>query len=106
MTLTTRPVRPTELLEGRATFAGRPVTGFWRTNAGTPVRHVAFVQCFGCQRRGAWTTVTGKRTLANGTFALTIAPRWQGPRYRATIVGPNRGTTYAPDASAVAPSAL
>jgi hypothetical protein len=106
MELTTEPTGRTELLRGRATFHGRPVTGFWRTLEGTPIRLAAVFECFACLGRRGWSWFGGKRTGAGGTFAATVPPRARAHRYRATIVGPNSGATLAPDASAVALSSL
>jgi hypothetical protein len=35
---------------------------------------------------------------------VQLRPAWTAPRYRVTVTGPNRGWTYAPDASVVVPS--
>ena len=105
LTLTATPTGSTELLEGRATFQGRPVTGFSPTNAGKPILLSAFLDCFACGGSG-WIRFTAKRTAADGTFAATVPLTRKGTRYRASITGPNRGTTLAPDASAIAESSL
>ena len=104
--LTTEPTGGTELLRGRATFHGRPVSGYWRTLEGSRIRHAATFECFACLGKPGWSWFGGKRTSVDGTFASTVAPRARARRYRATIVGPNIGSTLAPDASAVAPSSL
>ena len=106
MELETEPTGGTELLRGRATFHGRPVTGFWRTLEGTPIRLAAVFECAACLGRPGWSWFGGKRTRADGSFAATVPPRARARRYRATIVGPNIGATLAPDASAVALSSL
>jgi hypothetical protein len=103
--LAATPRGRTELLEGRATFQGRPVAGFWRTLEGDPVRHAAVLECFACYgRTSGWTWFNGVRTRSDGRFAATVPLAARGPRYRAAIVGPNVGRTLAPDASAVAAS--
>jgi hypothetical protein len=106
MELTTEPSGGTELLRGRATFHGRAVAGFWRTLEGTRIRLAGVFECFACLGRPGWSWFGGKRTQANGTFASTVPPPAKARRYRASIVGPNIGTTLAPDASAVAVSSL
>jgi hypothetical protein len=107
MTLAARPTGATELLEGQATFQGRPVTGYWRTAAGTPIRLAAALDCFACFGNAAgWTRFTSVRTRPDGSFAATVPLSGRGPRYRATIVGPNIGATLAPDASATAETSL
>jgi len=37
---------------------------------------------------------------ADGSFGVLLRPSWLGRRYRATVAGPNVGTTYAPDVQA------
>ena len=105
ITLEATPSRSTEILRGRATFGGRPVTGYSPTNAGTPILLSAFFDCAGCGGVG-WTRFGAKRTAQNGTFALTVPLPRRGKTYRVSIAGPNRGTTLAPDASTTAPSSL
>src|SRR3954447_15226588 len=55
--------------------------------------------CF-CAGRG-WSWFNSVRTRAGAKFGANIPSRALARRYRATIVGPNIGTTLAPDASAV-----
>jgi len=38
---------------------------------------------------------------ADGSFSVLLRPDWTGSRYRATVLGPNLGTTLAPDAQAI-----
>jgi hypothetical protein len=104
--LAAEPTGGTELLSGRATFHGRPVTGFWRTLEGAPIRHAAVLECFACLGGAGWAWFNSVRTRGDGTFAATVPPRALASRYRASIVGPNIGATLAPDASAVTASAL
>jgi hypothetical protein len=103
ITLAAEPFRRTELLSGRATFQGRPVTGSSPTNAGTPILHSAFADCFACGSNG-WVRFGAKRTQRDGTFSITVPLDRRGSKYRVSITGPNRGATLAPDAAAVAPS--
>jgi hypothetical protein len=103
ITLAAEPFRRTELLTGRATFQGRPVTGSSPTNAGTPILHSAFADCFACGSNG-WVRFGAKRPQSDGTFAITVPLDRRGAKYRVSITGPNRGATLAPDAAAVAPS--
>jgi hypothetical protein len=44
----------------------------------------------------------GVRPKADGTFSVLLRPSWIGTRYRASVSGPNIGTTLAPDAQAFA----
>jgi hypothetical protein len=106
MELAAEPRRATEILRGRATFQGRPVTGFWRTLEGSRVREAATVECLACRGASGWTWFNSVATRADGTFAATVPLDARAHRYRATIVGPNVGTTLAPDASAVTATSL
>jgi hypothetical protein len=90
------------VLEGSADFQGRAVTGFSPTPEGKRLRHYAFVDCLGCGGTRTWKRLAAVRTRANGSFRLFVRPAWRGSRYRVTVAGPNRGTTFAPIASAVA----
>jgi hypothetical protein len=90
------------VLEGSADFQGRPVTGFSPTPEGKRLRHYAFVDCLGCGGTRAWERLTAVQTRANGSFRLFLRRAWRGSRYRVTVAGPNRGTTLAPVATAVA----
>jgi hypothetical protein len=88
-------------LTGTASFQGRGIYGTSPTTAGTPVRHYAFVDCLGCKGSG-WNRLLGLRLAGpRGAFALLLRPAWAAPSYRVTVAGPNRGWTYAPDASVV-----
>jgi hypothetical protein len=104
--LDARPTGATELLEGRASFAGRPVTGFSPTPEGTPIRLAAALDCFTCFGTRGWVRFTGVRTRSDGSFAATVPLRARASKYRAVVAGPNRGATYAPDGAAVVSSAI
>jgi hypothetical protein len=92
-------------LSGRATFQGKPVTGFSTTPAGTRLRIYVYVDCFGCPAaRHGWSAMIGLRPKADGTFAVLLRPSWRGSHYRAAVAGPNIGATLAPDAEALAPA--
>ncbi len=93
----------TVLIEGQASFQGRPVTGYSPTPEGDPIRLSAFVDCFACRGSG-WARVTGKATRAGGKFGTFMRREWLGPRYRVIVPGPNRGTTLAPDAAVIVAS--
>jgi hypothetical protein len=102
--------KPTEIeaqasggrLTGSVTFAGKGVFGTSPTTAGTEIRHYAFVDCSGCPGTSGWKRLLGLRLEGpGGTFALALSGQRLGKSYRVTVAGPNRGTTYAPDASVV-----
>ena len=101
MELATHAVGQRQVLHGRATFHGRAVTGFWRTLEGTPIRHAAVLECSPCYGRKGWSWFNSVRTTSDGRFGATVPPAALAERYRASIVGPNVGSTLAPDASAI-----
>jgi hypothetical protein len=85
-------------LTGTAVFQGRPLTGFTTTLEGKRLRVYAYLDCFGCPAaRHGWRRLLGLAPKADGTFTVRLRPAWTGRRYRATIPGPNAGSTYAPD---------
>jgi hypothetical protein len=95
-----------EVVRGKASFHGRPLFGTQETRRGS-VRIGVYVDCFRCalNPRG-WARATRVPTRGpTGSFAVRIRPRWQGTKYRISMVGPNLGWTRAPDARIVVPSA-
>jgi hypothetical protein len=96
-----------ETLQGTATFAGTPVFGFSPTPEGKRLRAVVYVDCFACPPAvSGWARAIGLFPRApDGSFSLLVRPSWLGTRYRLTLAGPNRGTTLAPDARVIVPSA-
>jgi hypothetical protein len=100
ITLTAAPKGDTEVLTGIATFQGRAVSGYSRTNAGKPILLSAFFDCSGCGASG-WFRFGATRTASDGSFGITVPLNRRANRYRVSITGPNRGATLAPDASAV-----
>jgi hypothetical protein len=103
--LSAEPASGGERLVGRAQFQGSPVGGYSRTNSGIRYRIFAFLDCFSCPKP-AWRRIGGVAPRADGTFRLLVKPKFSGTRYRVTIAGPNRGSTLAPDASAIARTTL
>jgi hypothetical protein len=92
-------------LTGSVSLGGRPVTGFTSTLEGKRLRIYVGLECFGCPAaRGGWSRMLGVAPKSNGTFAVLLRPAWLGKRYRATVAGPNAGTTYAPDAQIEIPA--
>jgi hypothetical protein len=106
MEVSAEPTGRSELLTGRASFHGTPVTGAWRTLEGDPVPHAAVIECFACMGKPGWTWFNSVRTRSGGRFGANVPLRAVSRRYRASIVGPNIGTTLAPDASAVTSTSL
>lgn len=91
-----------ERLLGEARFAGRGVYGFSPSPEGKRLRLTAYIDCFACPGAAGWKRLLGVRLRGpRGSFAVGIRPAWTGRRYRAIVQGPNRGWTYAPDASAI-----
>ena len=101
--------RPTQLtltsdgthLGGSLTFHGAPVTGTTFTLEGKHPRIYVYLDCFDCGGKAGWTRMIGVAPKADGSFSVLLRPDWTGSRYRATVSGPNLGTTLAPDAQAI-----
>ena len=90
-------------LSGRAEFQGKPVTGTSPTLEGKQLRIYVYIDCTGCPGAGAaWKRMIGVPPKADGSFSVFVRPEWKGKRYRATLLGPNIGATFAPDALAIA----
>jgi hypothetical protein len=94
LTLTTDGTR----LQGRLSFHGAPVSGTTFTPAGLHPRIYVYLDCFGCPGQPGWSPMLGVTPRADGSFAVYLRPSWKGTRYRATVAGPNTGSTLAPDA--------
>jgi hypothetical protein len=91
-----------DALSGRATFAGRPVFGSTTTPSGRRMQINVYLDCAGCPgARNGWKRMLGIAPRRDGTFRASLRPEWLGSRYRATVAGPNRGATRAPDARVV-----
>jgi hypothetical protein len=91
-----------DAISGRVTFAGRPVFGSTTTPAGRPMRINVYLDCTGCPgARHGWKRMLGIAPRRDGTFRTSLRPQWLGSRYRATVAGPNRGATRAPDARVI-----
>ena len=88
-------------LTGSVRFAGKPVSGFSTTLAGLKPKIYVYLDCFGCGGKPGWSFMLGVAPKADGTFSALIRANWKGSRYRATVAGPNTGTSYAPDAQTV-----
>jgi hypothetical protein len=88
-------------LIGRASFGGQAVSGHTFTPAGKRPRIYVYLDCFDCGGRRGWSPMLGVAPHGDGSFAVLVRPGWKGSRYRATMAGPNRGTTLAPDAQVV-----
>lgn len=98
-TLTLR--RAGERLEGRVAFHGAPVSGHTFTLAGKRPRIYVYLDCFSCGGKQGWSPMLGVPPQPDGSFAVLLRQAWIGSRYRATVAGPNLGTTLAPDAQTV-----
>jgi hypothetical protein len=90
-------------LTGRAEFQGKPVTGTSPTLEGKRLRIYVYLDCSGCPGAGSgWKRMLGTAPKADGSFSVLVRPEWRGRRYRASLLGPNIGMTFAPDAQAIA----
>jgi hypothetical protein len=79
------------------------VSGTGPTPSGKAVRIYVYLDCLGCAASpSGWSPMLGVAPRADGSFAVALRPNWAGRRYRATVAGPNLGTTLAPDAVAYA----
>jgi hypothetical protein len=87
-----------DLLMGRATFHGRPAAGRSYTLEGKRPRIYVYLDYLA---GGTWHRMLGAAPRRDGSFAVRLRPAWKGTRYRATLVGPNIGATFAPDARAI-----
>lgn len=83
-------------LTGKATFHGKPVTGHSYTLEGKRPRIYVYLDYLA---GGAWHRMLGVAPKADGTFTAFVQSRWKGTRYRATLLGPNVGADFAPDAT-------
>lgn len=96
-----------ELLEGQATFHGKPLYGTSLSPGGQAARLMVLLECDSCSSKRGWLTMaTVPLKGPAGSFSFRVPPKRQGARYRATIIGPNFGRTLAPDARVVARSAI
>jgi hypothetical protein len=92
-------------LRGTLGFHGVPVSGHTFTLEGKTPRIYVFLDCFGCPGKPGWSPLLGVAPHPDGSFAVYLRPSWKGSRYRATVAGPNIGSTFAPDAQTVIASA-
>ncbi len=90
-----------ESIFGRASYHGKPVHGFSATPDGVPLDRFGRNVYMDSRRGGTWRRMMGiLARRPHGKFRLWVRPHWRGTQYRATISGPNRGWTLAPDAHA------
>jgi len=92
-------------LRGTLSFHGRPVSAHTFTLEGKKPRIYVFLDCFACPGKPGWSPMLGVAPQPDGSFAVYLRPSWKGSRYRATVAGPNSGSTFAPDAQTVIASA-
>ncbi|MGI9657419.1 MAG: hypothetical protein ACR2OD_00815 [Gaiellaceae bacterium] len=97
-----------EAVGGSVAFRNKPVFGKSPTPAGKKLQLSVLLDCFDCPKsngsgwgRIAWRALKAK----DGKYALKLLPANQGSRYRAQIVGPNRGLHLGPDMQTIAQSA-
>ena len=86
-------------IEGRVSFAGRPVFGYSPTPEGRRIRLIAYADCYRCApNETGWGRMLGLFLRPpDGSFSLLVRPPWEADRYRITVAGPNLGMTLAPD---------
>ena len=88
-------------LSGTLTFHDAPVTGTTYTLEGKHPRIYVYLDCFACGGKAGWTRMVGVAPKPDGSFSVLLVPDWMGSRYRATVLGPNLGSTLAPDAEEI-----
>lgn len=89
-------------LEGRATFNGKGVSGRSYTLEGKRPKIYVYLDYFA---GGTWRRMLGVAPKPDGRFSAFIRPAWQAAsRYRATVLGPNIGSSFAPDAETIIPA--
>jgi hypothetical protein len=99
------PLRREERVRGSLSFHGRPVHGHRSTSRGVPLDRYGRNVYLDSRRDGGWRRMMGILThRPTGFFALWIRPYWEGDRYRGRVIGPNWGSTLAPDAQAISPT--
>jgi hypothetical protein len=86
------------LLKGRAIFAGYGVSGFSTALEGKRLRIYVYLDYLAGV---SWHRMLGVAPHADGSFQERLRPHWKGARYRATMLGPNAGASFAPDARVV-----
>lgn len=87
-------------LVGRATFHGKGVSGNSYTLEGKHPKIYVYLDYFSA---GAWHRMLGVAPKPDGSFTVSLRPAWQAAsRYRASMLGPNISSTFAPDAEAIA----
>ena len=87
--LTAEKSTASDTLTGRVSFGGKPVPA---------VHAFVFVDSL---IGGAWKRVGGVAPRADGTFEELVPYTLVGESFRATVAGPNAGSTYAPDSTAM-----
>lgn len=86
-------------LEGRATFNGKGVSGLSYTLEGKRPKIYVYLDYFG---GGAWHRMLGVAPKPDGSFSAFLRPAWQASgRCRASMLGPNSGSSFAPDAETI-----
>jgi hypothetical protein len=88
-------------LAGTLSFHGAPLSGYSLSLAGKRPRIYVQLDCFGCPGKPGWSPLLGVPPRRDGGFAVLLRAGWRSSRYRATVVGPNIGTTLSPDAQTI-----
>ena len=100
MTLETEKTSLGIALSGVATFGGKPIPTTSRTPGGTVQRQYVYL---GSQVGGQWKNLGGVAVKPDGSYRRVLFRGPFGNLFRAGVAGPNIGSTYAPDALALAP---
>lgn len=90
-----------ETIKGTARYHRKGIYGYSSTPSGSPLDRFGRNVFMDTHRRGKWRRMMGVLTHpSEGWYKLWMRRHWRGNRYRATISGPNRAWTLAPDARA------
>jgi hypothetical protein len=82
-------------LEGKVTYAGKPIPIKSRAPGGVVVREYVYLDQ---QVGGQWKIIGGVAVKSNGTYRRMLYGGGEtGNLFRATVAGPNVGAVYAPD---------
>jgi hypothetical protein len=88
-------------LSGVAKLGGKAIPTTSRTPVGVVQRQFVYL---GAQVGGQWRNLGGVAVKPDGSYRRALfGSKAAGTSFRAAVTGPNVGTTYAPDATAVAP---
>jgi hypothetical protein len=81
-------------LEGKVTYAGKPIPTSSPAPGGIKIREYVYIDQ---QVGGKWKVLGGVTVKSNGTYRRILYGVDGGDGFRASVAGPNIGSVYAPD---------